>query len=653
MTKQSKEILVVEDSPVQAETLRRVLFENGYKVILAKNGAEGLETIRKKKPDLIISDILMPVMDGYQMCGKIKQSAELRNIPVLLLTQLVEPEEVIRGLESGADNYLTKPFNEVFLLSKVKTLLENPYRFKNRPDRKSIEFEYDGKRYEVHSGRSQTLSYLISTYQNAVLKTKEVESAREELRNINERLEEKVKERTAALISLNEDLSLEVAERKKAEETIRRMAYFDSLTSLPNKTHLYQYISNVLTENGSQKRPFALLMLDLNRFHEINEALGYHQGNDLLKIVGVRLQSLLNDIYMLARCNADVFAVMMPGVGSEYAVHLAREILKILDEPFDLSGLKLYVQASIGISLFPGHGNETDIIVRRAEMAMHRAKKESNAYSLFNEEFENGTSRRLAMAGDLRYAIENNELILYCQPKVDLKSGLICGAEALLRWQHAKHGMVSPIEFIPIAENTGLIKPLTYWVLDAAVRQCFAWQKENVEIPLAVNLSVRNLHDPLLIDKIKGMLITWGIKPSGLEVELTESAFTEDSAVYNTLTQIRNMGINIYIDDFGTGYSSLSYLQRLPINAIKVDKSFVFDMTKNEKSMNIINSTLGLARNMGLKVVAEGVEDKDIYNMLLDLGCNEAQGYYISKPMPIEQFQGWLEKSPWKIGRAV
>lgn len=391
-------------------------------------------------------------------------------------------------------------------------------------------------------------------------------------------------------------------------------------------------------------------MVDLSRFHEINDTLGYQQGNELLKTVGARLHGLLKGNQMLARYNADVFAVLMPGTDSESAIHLTKEILETLDEPFDLSGLKLYVQAKIGISLFPGHGNEADILILRAEVAMHQAKKGANNYSIFRGEFENGTSRRLSMAGDLRHAIENNQLILYCQPKVNIKSGLICGAEALLRWQHPKHGMVSPIEFIPIAENTGLIKPLTYWVLDAAARQCFAWQEAKLEIPLAVNLSVRNLHDPILIDKIKGLIMTWGIRPGGLDVELTESAFMDGPALSGTLTQLRDMGINIFIDDFGTGYSSLSYLQNLPINAIKIDKSFVSNMIKDKNSANIVSSTINLTRNLNMRSVAEGVEENDTYDMLLDLSCDEAQGYHISKPMPAEQLQGWLEKSSWKLG---
>lgn len=648
MTKEKKNILVVEDSLVQAEALRRVLSENGYKVSLANNGAEGLEAIKKKRPDLVISDIMMPVMDGYQMCEKIKQSGEMRNIPVLLLTQLIDPEEVIRGLESSADNYLTKPFNKTFLLSKVKTLLETPDMFKNRPDRKSIEFEYKGKSYEVHSGRSQTLSYLISTYENAVLKTKELENAQEELRGLNEELEEKVTERTAALLTLNENLKSEVEERRKAEGTVRQMAYFDPLTGLPNKTHLYQSLSNAIADSSSQKQPFALLMLDLNRFHEINNVLGYQQGDELLKTIGVKLQAILKDNQMLARCNADNFVALMQGADSGCAASLANEILQAMDEPFYLSGLKLYVQGVIGISLFPGHGNEADILMRRAEGSMRHAKRRGSGYSIFSGEFENGTSRKLAMAGDLRHAIENNQLILYCQPKVDLKSGAVCGAEALLRWQHPEHGMVSPMEFIPIAEHTGLIKPLTYWVLDAAVRQCFEWQEAKLEIPLAVNLSVRNLHDPGLFDRISGLLATWGVKPESIDFEVTESAFLDGPLLSTAITRLRDMGLKIFIDDFGTGYSSLSYMQSLPINSIKIDKSFVSKVTNDSNSANIVSNTIDLTRNLNMRSVAEGVESKEIYDILLNMGCNEAQGYYISKPMPAVQFQDWLEKSSWR-----
>lgn len=441
----------------------------------------------------------------------------------------------------------------------------------------------------------------------------------------------------------------DVTESKKADETIRRMAYVDPLTNLPNKAALHRIISNSIEESNVYKRSFAFFMLDITKFRDINDALGHRQGDELLKEVGIRLKGLLKGEQALARFGADEFAILMPGADSEDAISFAKEILKILDAPFDLSGLKLYVQASMGIVLFPGHGSDADLLIRRVEMAMFRAKKEGIGYSVYTGEFENGLTRRLALAGDLRYCIEDNSgLLLYCQPKVDIQSGKLSGAEVLLRWQHPEKGMIFPDEFISIAEHTGLIKPLTYWVLEASIRQCFVWQAEKLEVPLAVNLSVRNLHDPNLLKKMRGLIATWGINPAGLEMELTESAFTDEPVVYSTLTQIRNIGVNIFIDDFGTGYSSLSYLQRLPINAIKIDKSFVSSMIKDAKSANIVKSTIGLAHNMGLKVVAEGVEDRATYDMLSECGCNEAQGYYISKPMPVEGFREWMEKSSWK-----
>lgn len=643
-----KLILIVEDSPVQAETLKRIMAEQGYDIAMASSGAEGLDAIRKKKPDLIISDIMMPVMDGYQMCWKIKESQELNKIPVLLLTQLTEPEEVIRGLESGADNYLTKPFNKDFLLTKVKTLLENPEGFKNRPDRKSVEFEYAGKRYEVHSGRAQTLGYLISTYENAVLKTKELEKAHEELRVLNENLEMKVDERTSELKKSNDALQVEVAERKKAEETIRVMACFDPLTGLPNKTRLYQIFSETIKESGLRKESFALLMLDLDGFRDINDVLGFNRGDELLKGVGSRIGGLFKGKETLARYGADEFAVLMPATDLERAIRFAKEVIGIMDEPFEISATKLYVQINIGITLFPGHGSDPELLVRRAEVAMLQAKGKGDGYSVYAGQFEKGISKRLTLAGDLRHAIENNQLLLYCQPKVEIRSGKISGAEALLRWKHPGKGMIPPCDFIPIAESTGLIRPLTYWVLEATARQCFAWQKENIETPLSINLSVRNLHDIRLLDKIGSLISTWGIRPGSFEVELTESAFTDEPAVYGVLTHIKDMGINISIDDFGTGYSSLSYLQRLPVNAVKIDKSFVSGMRKDKNSASIVNATIALAHNMNLKVVAEGVEERETYEMLSGCGCNEVQGYYVSEPMPADQFSNWLKKCSWK-----
>lgn len=646
-TGDSAHILVVEDSPVQTEQIRRALAGSGYDVSLAANGEEGLKEARKRRPALIISDIIMPKMDGYSMTRNVKDDERLRDIPVILLTQLIEPEEVIRGLESGADSFLTKPFHESYLLSKVKSYLEDPDGFRNRPDRKSIEFKYNGKHCEVHSGRTQTLSYLIATYENAVLKTKELEKVQEELRALNENLEKKVEKRTAALKKTNDALRSEIMERKKAEETIRRMAYFDPLTGLPNKASLYQAISSTARECGVNRRPFTLLMLDLDRFREINDALGYSQGDGLLKTVATRLKGVLADKQTLARCGADEFAVLIPGADSEHGISFAKGIINALDEPFDLPGLKLFVQASIGIGCFPGHGTEAGLLIKHVEAAMHHAKRLGNGYFLYSGKFEEGLSRRLSMAGDLRHTIESGGLLLYGQPKVELETGRISGVEALLRWEHPAEGMISPDEFIPLAEYTGLIKTLTYWLLDETVRHCFAWQEAKADIPIAINLSVRNLHDPMLLDKMRGLITTWGINPESLDVELTESAFMECHSVSDVLKRIRDMGIDIFIDDFGTGYSSLSYLHKLPVSAIKIDKSFVSNMINSKSAENIVKSIIDLTHNLNLRVIAEGVENKETYDALLQLGCDEAQGYYISKPFPVEQLTAWSKNSKW------
>ena len=308
--------------------------------------------------------------------------------------------------------------------------------------------------------------------------------------------------------------------------------------------------------------------------------------------------------------------------------------------------------ASIGISLFPGHGTDPDALIRRAHVGLHQAKRTGSGYAVYTGGLDKDSTPRLALMGDLRSAIDNNQLLLYCQPKVDLRSGQICGAEALVRWRHPEKGMINPGEFITLAESTGLITPLTFWMLGAAVSQSYAWREEGLDAPLAVNLSAYDLRDPKLLDRIKGSFATWGAQPDWIQFELTESALMQDrKGSLATLGRLKDLGVELFIDDFGTGYSSLAYLQKLPVDAIKVDQSFVGDMIQNSDSAVIVRSTIDLAHSLDLEVVGEGVENQDLWERLVSLRCDVAQGYYVSPPIPADELGKWTEQSPWRANR--
>ncbi len=436
--------------------------------------------------------------------------------------------------------------------------------------------------------------------------------------------------------------------QREAEEAVRRMAYYDSGTGLPNRALLRERVERAIAGAKQRNRPFPLLLLDIDRFREVNDALGYGEGDRLLQQMGPRLKKILPQADTIAYLGEDEFAVLLAAGDAEAALQAARAIMTALNEPFELSGFQVDVRASIGISLFPGHGSDPDALILRADDAMHRAKSANAGFLVYSGGPGREHTRRLALIGDLIRAIDSDQLLLYCQPKVDIRSGRICGAEALVRWRHPKHGMVSLYELIPLAEQTGLIKPLTHWMLGAALRQCHEWYENGLEVPLAVNVSMRNLRDPAFLERINGLLLTWGTQPGQLQIELTESALMEDPAgTLEVLNRLHGMGIELFVDDFGTGYSSLSYLQKLPIDTIKIDQSFVKDMTTNEDSANIVRSTIELAHNLELKVVAEGVESRELFERLAALGCDVAQGYYIDQPFPAEQLKDWHARSPW------
>jgi len=458
----------------------------------------------------------------------------------------------------------------------------------------------------------------------------------------------------AVLAELAADMSFGIANlrmrarHRQAERTIERMAFYDALTGLPNLARLRERLSHAIDLARAQRRPLALLTLNVDRFREINEVLGFQQGDALVGELAERLKRRIESPAMLARLGVDQFGVLLPGAGAERAEATARDLAHILDEPFSLAGTRVEAQASIGIALFPGHGTDAELLILRSDAAMYQAKRNRTGIAIFRGDGEPEIRERLSLVTDLRCAIEEDQLRLYVQPKVNIPSGALCGAEALVRWQHPQRGLIQPDRFIPLAERVGLINPLTYWVTNAALSQCYSWRDAGFSIPLAINLSARNLLDPRLLDRLNGLLTTWGASPEWLQLELTESALMEDpQGALEILRQLNKLGFQLVVDDFGTGYSSLSYLQRLPLVAVKIDKSFVMAMPNDHDSGVIVRSTIDMVHNIGLKVVAEGTENQFIWRQLADLGADVAQGTFISDPMPSDDFHAWSVKGPW------
>lgn len=442
-------------------------------------------------------------------------------------------------------------------------------------------------------------------------------------------------------------------ERRRAEQTVQHLAYHDVLTGLPNRNLFYDRLQQAILAGQRETEPVALLLMDLDRFKEINDTLGHHHGDRLLQLMGERLQGVLRESDTVARLGGDEFSLLLPATDEVGAKMSAQKILSALDEPFVLENLTLDVKTSIGIALFPDHGQDADTLMRQADVAMYAAKQTRNHYTVYDPKYDQHSPHRLSLMGELHYAIDRNELILHYQPKVHLKSGRIVGVEALVRWGHPSHGLLMPNQFIPLAEQSGLIKPLTLWVISTALRQCRIWRAAGWDLRMAVNLSARSLQDSELAEQIIETVKMNSLPADRLQLEITESAImTEPGRAMDILSRMKEAGIGVSIDDFGTGYSSLSYLKKLPVNELKIDKSFVTEMVKNKDDAVIVLSTIDLTHNLGLSVVAEGVEDKKTMERLLELGCDAAQGYYMGKPSSAEDLARWLTESPWGLKQA-
>ncbi|MGQ3052172.1 MAG: putative bifunctional diguanylate cyclase/phosphodiesterase [Roseateles sp.] len=429
---------------------------------------------------------------------------------------------------------------------------------------------------------------------------------------------------------------------RRRDALVNNLAYVDPLTLLPNRARFAEFMQHHLLHSDT---PGAVLMLDLDRFKHVNDVLGHDVGDRLLQSVAERLQALCAPAHsVLARLSGDEFAVLLAHTEAHAASEAALAILKDFERPLQLDNETVDLSAGIGIALFPEHGADVNLLLGRAELAMYAAKAKQCGSLIYHAQLDAGSQESLSLLSELRRAVESDELRLFLQPKIDLLSGRVIGAEALVRWQHPTRGLVPPMQFIPFAEQTGFIRMLSAWVLSGAAKFAREALDAGLSLRLSVNLSTRDLMDQDLPAKIEALITPRNVPPASLCLEITESAIMDDpERALSTLEHLHAMGFKLSIDDFGTGYSSLAYLKRLPVDELKIDKSFVMAMERDLDDARIVRSTIELAHNLGLTVVAEGVETLKAWAMLSRLGCDEGQGYYICKPMPQEQFVAWAK----------
>ena len=445
----------------------------------------------------------------------------------------------------------------------------------------------------------------------------------------------------------------EIASREKE---ILRLAYQDSLTGLPNRARFNEQLAQAMQAGCVDAAPLAVLMLGLDRFKLINDTLGHAAGDHVLRQMALRLRQLAPAHAMVARLGGDEFAVLVPGSGDTgpgseaQAERLALLVLEMMKHPVLFNEQPLDVGGSIGIARYPQHGTDAGTLVRNADMAMYGAKRGSQGYAFFDLKFDVAQQDHLSLLGELRRAVESDELRVHYQPKIDLAKGVTKGVEALVRWQHASRGLVPPALFMPYAEQTGFVRHVTKWMLDRSIAQCGRWFADGLALQVSINISTRDLLDVTLPGLVGRLLVQNAVPARLICLEITESSFMEDpERALATLHEIDALGVEISIDDFGTGFSSLAYLKKLPVDELKIDRAFVKNMLEDPDDFIIVRSTVELAHNLGLRVVAEGVETAEAMGALTRIGCDLAQGYHASRPVPPDELLDWLARSPWGL----
>ena len=570
-------ILLVDDQAQNRDMLGRRLERRGYDVVLRETAVGIEDAISELHIELVLLDWMMPERSGLDALHGIRQRFDAEHVPVIVVTALDDGDIVSKALEGGANDYITKPIDLRVLTARVKAQL----------DRRQAVLELDA---------------------------------------IRDSLEKTVQQRTQDLVSANETLSAEISEREAAEARAQSLARHDPLTGLANRRHFLEELDRRIALVGSEENAFALMFVDLDRFKPINDVHGHAIGDQLLQVIGTRLMACIRDDSFAARLGGDEFAVLIEGPGGREAVAAAaRRILHELSAPILVNGLKLSVGASIGISLCPEDGRDAAELLQRGDAAMLRAKEDRGAYKFFDSSIDEELRSKAALETELRSAIPNGDIVPYFQPVVRVDTGELDGFEVLARWPHRERGMISPVDFIPVAEDAGLVDAMFWALLAQACRKAL---NAPGEFTLAVNISPSQVRDQWFPEKVLRTLRETGFPAQRLEIEVTESAMIGDVArAKSSLMSLKNQGVRIALDDFGTGYSSLFLLRELPIDKLKIDRSFVARITTDRENATIVGALIGLGKALGLKVTAEGVEDEATSDALRAMGCQLAQGF--------------------------
>ena len=678
-------LLVVDDEELNRDVLSRRLRRAGYQVEVAESGPAALEVLAKQKIELILLDNMMPGMTGIDLLKLLRGTYSPAALPVIMVTALAESERIVQALTLGANDYVTKPVDFPVALARIRAQLERKeaedalreseerYALAARGANDGI-WDFDVRKSEIYfSPRwKQILGFLDSEIPKRYeewLRRVHPEDSYDFVRNLDRcRVIGGPGEFIHEHRLLHKDGSYRwmlvraVIRRSDQGEALRMAGSmtdvtinraFDPLTGLANRVLLTERIADYIARREQDAELCAaVLLLDLDRFKVVNDSMGHLAGDQLLVAVSRRLERAVRSAEdrpaphghdLVARLGGDEFAVFLPDIATlTQASTVADRILRTFTQQFRVDGRELTVEASIGAALLSADHKEPGDILRDADIAMYNAKALGKGRcSLFTPEMRAKALDRLELEADLRGALERDELVVYYQPKVDLITEQVVGFEALLRWRHPKRGLVSPVSFIPIAEETGLILPIGLWVMRTACATIRKWQHEFPHKPpleISVNLSVVQFRQKDLTEQIVQVLEESGINPSSLQFEITESVLIEDTdAAISILNRLRELGIGLKIDDFGTGYSSLKYLTNLPFDSLKIDRSFLTQMVQDAGSMDVIRTIVDLANGLDMQVIAEGVETREQVRRLRDLGCNYGQGYLYSRPVPEEE----------------